>query len=100
MDIVTVTIIYQKVVGDSPHAFMRQDNPDDHQVSNHRHSDDAAVGSSPECDLPHGLDELVEFFAVVNGHVSVVGAVQIRGLVERVHLPCLGLFGEPRVKNR
>lgn len=93
-------IIYQEVVGDGPHAFMRQDNPDDHQVSNHRHRNDAAVGGGPEGDLPHGLDELVEFSAGVNRHVPVAGAVQIRGAEHGVHLPSLGLFGAPGVKNR
>lgn len=58
-------IFHQEVVGDGPHAFMRQDNPDDHHVSNHRHRNDAAVGGGPEWDLPHRLDELVECFAVV-----------------------------------
>lgn len=77
---------YQKVIGDGPHAFMRQNNPDDHHVTDHGHRNDAAVSDSPECDLPHRLDELVEAVAAVNGGVRPVGGVKVGGIVERVHL--------------
>ncbi len=87
---------HQEVIGDGPHAFMRQNNPNHHYVTNHRHRNDAAISDSPQRDLPHRLDELVEAVAGVRGDVCPVGGVELGGVEQRVHLLCIGSF----VKNR
>lgn len=93
-------VTYQKVIGDSSHAFMRQNNPDYYHVANHGHGNDAAISHSPQCDLPHRLDELVEVAAAVKGHVCPVCGVTVGGIVERVHFLGIRVFDELAVKNR
>lgn len=77
---------YQKVVGDGPHAFVRQNNPNDNKIPDHRHGNDAAISHSPECDLPHRLDELVEAVAAVRGRVGSVNGAQVGAVEQRIHL--------------
>jgi len=84
---------HQKIIGDCSHAFMRQNNPNDHNVTDHRHRNDAAVGGGPECDLPHRLDELVEAVAAVDGPAGPAGPVTVGGVVERVHVLGIGQSG-------
>lgn len=80
--------VYQEVVGHGPHAFVREDDPDDHQVTDHGDAHHAAVGDGPESDLPDRLHELVISLCVVQtGAVSGVnGRVVICGVQQRVHL--------------
>lgn len=95
--------IYQKVVGDGPHAFVRQDDPDDHDVSDHGHRYDGAVGDGPQRHLPGRLDQAVGVAAEV--HRRDGGSVRggrSGGVVGRLHLLCVGSFARVGglVKNR
>lgn len=83
--------IYQKVVGDGPHAFVRQNDPDNYDVSDHGHRYDGAVGDGPKRHLPGGLDEAVGVAAEVNRRdgCSVLGG-RSGGVVGRLHLLCVG----------
>lgn len=51
--------VQQEIVGDGPHPLVRQDNPDDDQVSEHRHGQHGAVRHRPQRDAPRRLHELV-----------------------------------------
>lgn len=77
--------MYQKEIGDGPHALMRKNNPNDHHVADHRHHHDTEISDSPQGDLPHRLDELVEAVAAVRGDICPVCAATVSAVVERVH---------------
>lgn len=51
--------IQQEVVGDGPHPFVRQNNPNDDQVAENSHSQHRDIRHGPERDAPRRLHELV-----------------------------------------
>lgn len=61
--------VEQEVVGDRPHALVRQDDPDDDQVAEHGHCQNEAVGDRPERHAPRRLHELA---GVVGRRVGTV----------------------------
>lgn len=72
---------------------MRQDDPDDHDVSDHGHRYDGAVGDGPQRHLPGRLDQAVGVAAEV--HRRDGGSVRggrSGGVVGRLHLLCVGPF--------
>ncbi len=65
--------VQQEIVGDSSHPFVRQNNPNDDQVSENGHCQHRAVSHRPQRDAPRRLHELV-------GQISgCVGSIPFRG---------------------
>lgn len=82
--------VEQEIVGHCPHPFVRQNNPNDNQVSKHGHGQDRAVGHGPERHAPRGLRELVgQITAAVGpkGHSSEIDQRQdeSEGAADRRH---------------
>lgn len=65
--------VQQKVVGDSPHPFVRKNDPDHYQVPKNGHCQHRDVCHRPERDAPRRLHELV------GQDPGRVGSVPLRG---------------------
>lgn len=68
--------VQQKVVGDSPHAFMCHNNPDHCKIAYHGHDYYTTVRNSPEDNSPDWLHKLVPVFGPVIGVVVVGGPIE------------------------
>lgn len=65
----------EEVVGDSPHALVRKDYPDDYQIAAGRHHHHPRVQEHPQQLLPDRQDELVELVILFGAVRRAVPAI-------------------------
>lgn len=74
--------VQEKIIGDSPHAFVRHNNPDDCDVTYYGHDNYTAVGNGPEDDFPDRLHKLVPVNGPVIGIIGAAGPIWRIGSTE------------------